>query len=106
MPNSTQLLEKIQSLITKNPLAFLAAAFFLSSISTYSLFIRQTKDAEQYWRELYLKERDEKDKLKDELLMSNGIIKSQDKIIQEKDSTLRDNTIEKVETILKTTTDE
>lgn len=91
IPNP-QILGKLQNLVVKNPLGFVATVFFFTTFVTYFLIIRRSGDAEQNWKELYLKERAEKDELKNELLIRAGIIERQNMIIKEVDSTLRDNT--------------
>lgn len=96
-PNSNEL-GKFQQLIIKNPLAFVAAVFFLMFWVTYFINIRKNTNSEQYWKELYEKERGEKDKLKDELLMKAGYIKEE--TIKKADSTLREKTQEQATTLL------
>lgn len=96
-PNSNEL-GKFQQLIIKNPLAFVAAVFFLMFWVTYFINIRKNSNSEQYWKELYEKERGEKDKLKDELLMKAGYIKEE--TIKKADSTLREKTQEQATTLL------
>lgn len=96
-PNSNEL-GKFQQLIIKNPVAFVAAVFFLMFWFTYFINIRKNSNSEQYWKELYERERGEKDKLKDELLMKAGYIKEE--TIKVADSTLRENTQEQATTLL------
>lgn len=96
-PNTNEI-GKFQQLITKNPLAFVASVFFLMFWVTYFINIRNNNNAEQYWKELYEKERGEKDRLKDELLMKAGYIKSE--AIKKADSTLREKTQEQATTLL------
>ncbi len=96
-PNTNEI-GKIQALITKNPYAFAASVFFLMFWVTYFINIRKNNSAEQYWKELYERERGEKDKLKDELLMKAGYIKEE--TIKQADSTLRQNTQEQATTLL------
>lgn len=96
-PNTNEV-GKFQQLITKNPIAFTAAVFFLMFWVTYFINIRKNNNAEQYWKELYERERDEKDKLKDQLLMKAGYI--QQETIKQADSTLREKTAEQAKTLL------
>lgn len=96
-PNSNEL-GKFQQLIIKNPLAFVAAVFFLMFWVTYFINIRKNSNSEQYWKELYEKERGEKDKLKDRLLMKAGYI--EEETIKKADSTLREKTQEQATTLL------
>jgi len=96
-PNTDQI-GKLQSLITKNPYAFAASVFFLMFWITYFINIRKNNDAEQYWKELYEKERGEKDALKDQLLKKAGYI--QQETIKQADSTLREKTQEQAKQIL------
>ncbi len=83
---------KFQNLIVKNPIAFVAAVFFLMFFGTYYINIRKNSNEVEVWKTLYEKERAEKDRLKDQLLIRAGIIEKQNEIIKEVDSTLRDNT--------------
>lgn len=98
-PNANEV-GKFQQLITKNPVAFTAAVFFLMFWVTYFINMRKNNDAEQYWKELYIKEREEKDRLKDDLLIKAGVIEKQNAVIIEADSTLREKTEEQAKTIL------
>lgn len=100
-PNSEHV-GKFQQLISKNPLAFVASVFFIMFWITYFININKNSDSEQYWKELYEKERGEKDRLKDELLFKAGIIERQQHIIKEADSTLRNNTMPEAKELLKT----
>jgi len=97
VPSSTEV-GKFQRLITKNPIAFVASVFFLMFGITYFINIRKNNSSEQYWKELYEKERGEKDRLKDELLIKAGYIK--DETIKKADSTLREQTQEQATTLL------
>jgi len=96
-PNTNQI-GRFQQLITKNPLAFVAAVFFLMFWITYFINLNKNSDAEQYWKELYEKERGEKDALKDKLLKKAGII--EEETIKRADSTLREKTQEQAKQIL------
>ena len=96
-PNANQI-GKIQNLIAKNPVAFIAAVFFLMFWVTYFLNINKNNSAEQYWKEKFEKEQNEKDRLKDELLMKAGYIKQE--TIKEADSTLREKTQQQATTLL------
>lgn len=96
---STNDVGKFQQLISKNPIAFVASVFFLMFWITYFINIRKNNSAEQYWKELYEKERGEKDELKDELLMKAGYIKQE--TIKKADSTLREKTQEQAVSLIK-----
>lgn len=96
-PNPNEI-GKFQQLITKNPIAFVASVFFLMFWVTYFLNIRKNNSSEQYWKELYERERGEKDRLKDELLIKAGYIK--DETIKKADSTLREKTQEQATLLL------
>lgn len=87
LPNSNEV-GKWQQLIAKNPVAFTATIFFLMFGITYFINIRKNNDAEQYWKELYLKERAEKDKLKDELLVKAGLLNEYREVAKKADSTI------------------
>lgn len=97
-PNTNEI-GKIQNLISKNPVAFIASVFFLMFWITYFININKNSDAEQYWKELYEKERGEKDALKDQLLTKAGYI--QQETLKKADSTLREKTEQQAKTILK-----
>lgn len=88
---------KFQQLIIKNPVAFVAAVFFIMFGFTYSINIRKNNDSEKYWKELYEKERNEKDRLKDELLIKAGVLEKAKEVIIEADSTLKNNVSEKIQ---------
>ena len=60
--------------------------------------INKNRDAEEYWKELYEKERGEKDALKDKLLTKAGYIENE--TIKKADSTLREKTQEPAKTLL------
>lgn len=85
MPNipNPQTLGKLQTLIVKNPTAFVAVVFFVVSFATYFINIRQNRNEAEYWRTLYEKERCEKDQLKNELLIKAGVIVRQKEVIKE-----------------------
>ncbi|ATL41825.1 hypothetical protein CQS02_00165 [Elizabethkingia miricola] len=93
-------INKLSRLIARNPLAFVAAVFFIMFWITYFINIRKNNDAEQYWKELYLKEKNDKDILKDKLLKKAGIIEEQEAVIKKVDSTIRKST-EKAPILLK-----
>lgn len=97
-PNTNQL-GRIQQLITKNPFAFVASVFFLMFWITYFINLNKNDDTEQYWKELYEKERGEKDQLKDQLLKKAGYIEQE--TIKKADSTLREQTRAQAKQILK-----
>ena len=98
MAENTNQLGKVQQLISKNPLAFVAAVFFVMFWTTYFINMNKNDDAEQYWKELYEKERGEKDALKDQLLKKAGYIEKE--TIKKADSTLREKTQEQAKTLL------
>ena len=70
-------------------------------MNDYFININKNSDSEQYWKELYEKERGEKDRLKDDLLFKAGIIERQQNVIKEADSTLRNNTVLEARELLK-----
>lgn len=96
-PNTNQI-GRIQQLIAKNPIAFVAAVFFVMFWITYFINMNKNSDSEQYWKELYEKEKWEKDALKDQLLTKAGYIEKE--TIKKADSTLREKTQEQAKTIL------
>lgn len=99
MPNNLtpENIGKFQKLIIQNPVAFVAAVFFIMFGVTYFLNVRNNEDNELYWKELYLKERGEKDRLKDELLIKAGVLEKAKEVIIEADSTLKNNVSEKIQ---------
>lgn len=92
---------EFQKLIAKNPIAFTTAIFFIMFGITYFINIRKNDEAEEYWKELYINERAQKDNLKDQLLINAGVIKKQNEVIIKADSTLKDNVGAKVEKLMK-----
>lgn len=88
---------KFQRLIIQNPLAFVAAVFFLMFTTTYFLNIGKNNDAEQYWKELYIKERDKNDELQTQLLIKAGVLEKAKEVIIEADSTLKNKVSEKIQ---------
>ncbi|BAP30153.1 uncharacterized protein CHSO_1116 [Chryseobacterium sp. StRB126] len=96
-PNTNQI-GRIQQLITKNPIAFVAAVFFVMFWITYFININKNNDSEEYWKGLYEKEKWEKDALKDQLLKKAGYIEKE--TIKKADSTLREKTQEQAKIIL------
>lgn len=105
MPNANEI-GKIQNLIAKNPVTFVASVFFIMFGFTYYINIKKNNDAEQYWKELYLKERAEKDLLKDELLIKAGIVSKKEEQIKQADSTVRQKTEKAVNNIINKETNE
>lgn len=100
MPNNIPTPEnvgKFQKLIIQNPIAFAATVFFIMFSITYGINIRKNNDSEKYWKELYEKERNEKDRLKDELLIKAGVLEKAKEVIIEADSTLKYNVSEKIQ---------
>lgn len=81
--------QKLYGLLAKNPVVFVATVFFLMFWITYFINIRKNDNAEEYWKELYIKERDDNDALKEQLLINAGVLKEQSEIIKDADSTLR-----------------
>ena len=96
-PNTNQI-GRFQQLIARNPIAFVAAVFFIMFWITYFININKNSDSEQYWKELYENEKWEKDALKDQLLRKAGYIEKE--TIKKADSTLREKTQEQAKTIL------
>lgn len=88
---------KFQKLIIQNPIAFLASVFFIMFGFTYSLNVWNTRNSEQYWKELYIKERDKNDNLQTQLLVKAGIIERAEAVIIEADSTLKNNVSDKIQ---------
>lgn len=91
---------KIQRLIMKNPTAFVAAVFFTMFGVTYFINLRQVTHREEHWKELYLDEKKAKDELNKQLLIKAGIIEAQNKIINQADTILRNETSTKAVELL------
>lgn len=98
---------KFQQLIAKNPVTFVAAVFFVMFWVTYFLNINKNNDAEQYWKEMYEKEKNRNDGLTLELLIKAGVLNKKDETIQKQgeaikkaDSTLKDNLGDKIEKLI------
>lgn len=88
---------KFQKLISQNPIAFSAAVFFIMFAFTYGINLRNSSSNEDYWKELYLKERDKNDKLQTQLLIKAGVLEKAKEVIIEADSTLKNNVSEKIQ---------
>lgn len=88
---------KFQKLIIQNPIAFTITIFFLMFAVTYFLNIRKNNDNEEYWKELYLKERDKNDQMQTQLLIKAGVLERAKEVIIEADSTLKNNVSEKIQ---------
>ncbi len=94
-------INKITQIIAKYPISFVAAVFFCMFWVTYYINIRKNDENEETWKELYIKEREDKDRFRNQLLIKAGIIEAQRRIIQQNDTLLRNETIENAEQILK-----
>lgn len=90
---------KFQKLIAQNPIAFSAAVFFIMFAFTYGINLRNSSSNEDYWKELYLKERDKNDQLQTQLLIKAGVLEKAKEVIIEADSTLKQNTAEQIENL-------
>lgn len=107
-PLNPENLGKIQRLIIKNPIAFVAAVFFAMFCLNYFIIINKNSDSEQYWKELYQKERDKNDALQLELLIKAGVLDNKDRVIEKQnqvikkaDSTLKDHVSETLQKLKK-----
>lgn len=96
-------IRKMTELIAKHPVSFVAGVFFCMFWATYFIHIRREENEVEFWRELYLKEKDEKDEFRKELMIKAGIIEKQNAIIKQKDTILRNETEKQVEKINKIT---
>jgi hypothetical protein len=98
MPNnlSPENIGKFQKLIAQNPVAFVASVFFIMFGVTYFMNVRKSNDAEEYWKELYLKERDKNDELQTQLLIKAGVLEKAKEAIIEADSTLKNKVSDKI----------
>lgn len=96
-PNSNEL-GKFQQLIIKNPLAFVAAVFFLMFWVTYYINLNSNKESKEDYKKLYSEERKKVDELNRQLLVKAGYIK--DETIKKADSALREKTQEQATTLL------
>lgn len=89
-------LSRVTQLIAKHPISFVAAVFFCMFWATYYINIRKNEDSEETWKELYIKEKENNEKLKNQLLIKNGIIDG----MQKQDTILREETKQQVEQLL------
>lgn len=105
LPDSREV-GKFQQLIIKNPLAFVASAFFMMFGITYFINIRKNDSTEEYWKEMYEDEKTKNENLTNELLYNAGIIKRQNAVIIDADSTLREKTMPEAKEILKSRNNE
>lgn len=105
LPDSKEI-GKFQQLIIRNPIGFVAAVFFVMFGVTYFINIRKNDSSEDYWKEQYEKEKENNDALKLELLINAGVLKKQDEVIIEANTTLREETAESATELLKSRTNE
>lgn len=96
-PNSNEL-GKFQQLISKNPIAFVAAVFFLMFWITYFINLNSSKESKDDYKTLYYEERKKVDELNRQLLIKAGYIK--DETIKKADSALREKTQQQATTLL------
>lgn len=99
LPDSKEI-GKFQQLIIKNPIGFVAAVFFVMFGVTYFINIRKNDSSEDYWKEMYEKEKEDNDDLKLQLLINAGVLKKQNEVIKEANTTLREETAEDAKSIL------
>lgn len=100
MQNNIQDIDKLSKttkLIAKHPVSFVAAVFFCMFWVTYYVNIRKNEDNEETWKELYLKEKKEKEQLTLLLLIKANIIEKHNK----QDTLLREETQNQVKELLK-----
>lgn len=88
---------KFQKLILNNPVGFVAAVFFIMFGFTYGINLMKNNDSEQYWKEMYEKERGKNDRLNEQLLIKAGVLEKAKEVIIEADSTLKNNISEKIQ---------
>lgn len=96
-PNTNQI-GRFQQLIARNPIAFVAAVFFVMFWITYFIHLKKSNDDAEYWKEKFENEQEQKDALKDQLLRKAGYIENE--TIKKADSTLREKTQEQAKQIL------
>lgn len=89
-------LSKVTQLIAKHPISFVAAVFFCMFWGTYYINIRKNEDNEETWKELYIKEKENCEKFRNQLFIKNGIIEG----MQKQDTILREETKQQVEQLL------
>lgn len=77
-----QQFSKFQSLIAKNPLAFVATVFFIMFWITYFINLQNSKEEVVFWKKKYDNKDAEVNKLKDDLIESSGIIKIQKEVVE------------------------
>ena len=88
---------KFQKLIINNPVGFVAAVFFIMFGFTYGINLMKNNDSEEYWKEMYEKERSKNDRLNEQLLIKAGVLEKAKEVIIEADSTLKNNVSEKIQ---------
>ena len=97
-PNLTpENIGKFQKLIINNPVGFVAAVFFIMFGFTYGINLAKNNDSEDYWKEMYEKERGKNDRLNEQLLIKAGVLEKAKEVIIEADSTLKKNTSEQIQ---------
>lgn len=99
LPNSKEI-GKFQQLIIKNPIGFVAAVFFVMFGITYFINMRKNDSAEEYWKEQYEDQKKKNEDLTYQLLINAGVLKKQDEVIKEANTTLRKETSTKANEIL------
>lgn len=92
---------KLTKIISKNPISFVASVFFLMFWITYYIHVRRADDEANEWKMLYLKEREDKDRFRIQLLEKAGIIEQQNEIIKNSAEILKENTEKESKEILK-----
>lgn len=99
LPNSKEI-GKFQQLIIKNPIGFVAAVFFVMFGVTYFINMRKNDSAEEYWKEQYEDQKKKNEDLTYQLLINAGVLKKQDEVIKEANTTLREETADAAKEIL------
>lgn len=100
MQNNIQDIDKLSKatqLIAKHPISFVAAVFFCMFWVTYYINIRKNEDNEETWKGLYIKEKENCERFRNQLFIKNGIIEG----MQKQDTILRQETKKQAEEILK-----
>lgn len=93
----TESISRFTILIAKYPAAFVGALFGVMFLINHYIANRRYEEEIVQWRKLYIKEKEENDKLQNELLIKAGIIQR----LKKEDDVIKDKTEDTVKEVLK-----
>lgn len=93
-------IKTITETISKNPVSFVGAAFFVLFWGYFIWSQNKTDNESLYWKKQYETERNKSDELYKQLLIRNGIIQDFTKSKQMQDSILYEKTIKSTTELL------